>query len=366
MKALVTADWHLSNSLPHAQRAPETLVSDRLQDSQGTLDWIFKAASDREVPLIVLGDIFDRRQPDAVTLKAAASMFRGASQLGLKIYLLPGNHDAHDTRGLHYVIEAFSAAGLDGIRVMEAGVVEELGGGSLLPVPSMGRTATLELIREYRKQKIKGGVLCLHDSIIGSRLTGSYLADEGISKDELKGFAYVLAGHHHEFQKLTPIKGVYVGSPYQLNFNEASHEPSIGMITIEAGRAAFHRIRIPPEHSQWFREVRYDKDGDIKEIGQSGASYFRLIYEGSDEALDIQRPEVDVMYAEKARKARSATFIHRDVPRAGRGRLDVDMIADGVPPLETLVNEYVKIHKRDKGKGKAYIQAGLDMLGGLK
>lgn len=362
MKALVSADWHLSNSLPHAKRSADTLVSDRLRDVQSVLDWVFKAAADRDIPLIVLGDIFDRRKPDAVTLKAAAKMFRGASQLGLKIYILPGNHDAHDSKGLHYVVETFSAVGLDNIRVMEAGVIEELGDGSLFPVPYMSRSAAIELIREYKKQEIKGGVLLLHDTIVGSHLSGSYYADEGIPKDELEGFAYVLAGHIHGFQKLTPVKGVYIGSPYQLNFGEAGYEPSVGMISMSGGKVAFHRIRVPPELCRWFHEVHYDQDGNMTQIGELGSIYFRMIYKGSDEALDVQRSTIELLYREAEGRARSAFFIHRDVPDSAHRRLDIDLMTDGLPSLEKLVGEYVRLHKGKESK--RYVQAGLDMLGG--
>jgi len=367
MKALVTADWHLSNTLPHAQRASDTLISDRLRDIQKALDWILNAAADRDLPLLVLGDIFDRRQPDAVTLKAAATLFKSIPKLGVDVFMLPGNHDAHDTRGLHYVIEAFggerSLSG-GGVRVMEAGVIEQLDGGALCPVPSMSRTATLELIREYRAEKVDGAkILLLHDTIVGSRLAGGREADDGIPKDELEGFSYVLAGHLHEFQKLSPIKGVYIGSPYQVNgFNEAANEPSIGMISTEGRRVAFHRIRVPPEHSRWFHEVRYNQDGDVREIGERGAPYFRLVYEGSDEALDAQKAELDAIYTEGKRDARSHTFVHRDAPGAGRGRLGIDVMAEGLPPVETLVGEYVKLHR--EGDAEAYIQAGLALLGG--
>lgn len=365
MKALITADWHLSNTLPHAQRAPDTLISDRLRDLQRTIDWIFKAAADRSLPLIILGDIFDRRQPDAPTLKAAAKVFGGAAALGLEVYILPGNHDAHDTRGLHYVVDFFSALGVADLRVMKAGVVEEMENGSLLPVPSMARTATIELIREYQRQKIKNGILLLHDTIIGAQMSGGHIADDGISKDELKGFKYVLSGHIHEFQTLSPIKGCYVGSPYQVTgFNEARHRPSLGLLATEGSKVSFHRVKVPEDLSQWFQEVRLHEDGNIVKSGRDGAPYYRLVYEGSEESLDAHRPELDEMMDEAKRTARSTSFIHRDIPGAGRGRLDIDLVADGVPPLETLIAEYVGLHRPTEGE--AYAEVGLNLLRGLE
>jgi DNA repair exonuclease SbcCD nuclease subunit len=365
MKALITADWHLSNTLPHAQRAPDTLISDRLKDLQKTTDWIFKAAADRKLPLVILGDVFDRRQPDAPTLKAAAKVFSGAAKLGVEVYILPGNHDAHDTRGLHYVVDFFAALGVADLRVMKAGVVEELDNGSLLPVPSMAKKPTIELIREYRKQKIKNGILLLHDTIIGAQMNGGHVADAGIPKDELKGFKYVLSGHIHEFQTLSPIKGCYLGSPYQVTgFNEARHKPSIGLLSTEGSKVSFHRVTVPEDLSQWFQEVRLNEDGNLVKTGRDGAPYYRLVYEGSEESLDIHREELDAMMAEAKPSARSVSFIHRDVPGAGRGRLDIDLVADGVPPLETLVTEYVDLHRPTEGE--AFAEAGLDLLRGLK
>jgi DNA repair exonuclease SbcCD nuclease subunit len=363
MKALVTADLHLSNSLPYAKRSPDTLISDRLNDICAALDWVIAAARDREMPLIILGDIFDRRQPDAATLKAATALFQSAAAAGTRIFMLPGNHDAGDNRGLHYVVETFGLAGMDGLTVMKAGETWGVDGALLCPVPSQSRAATLALVEQYRALKSSmPKILLIHDTVIGADLARGHVADDGLAKDDLKGFSYILAGHIHGFQKLTPLRGVYVGSPYQLNFNEVSHEPSIGMISTDAKRVAYHRIKMPPEHSRWFAEIRMNPDGSTGSDGPGDAPYFRLIYEGDDEALDAQRAEVDQMLKERARGARYAGFVHRGGPSGGRGRLDINLVEDGLPPIEALIGEYVKMN-REKGV-KALTEIGLNLLRG--
>jgi DNA repair exonuclease SbcCD nuclease subunit len=361
MKAIFTADWHLTNSLPYSKRAPDDLVSDRLTDLVKALDFVFHSAQDRGLPLFVLGDIFDRRQPDAVALKAAASLFGSAARLGARVYILPGNHDAYDTRGLHYSVEAFAVAGLKNVRVLEEGVIEEVDGVSFCPVPSQSVKASIELIGKYRDEKTDGPkILLLHDTIVGSRLSGGHVAEDGISKDDLVGFDYVLAGHVHEFQTLDPVKGCYVGSPFQMNFNEVGHEPSIGMLTSEAKRVAFHRIKVPADLSQCFGETVFDSAGDRVERGHPEPKYHRTIFEGDEESLDVQRDEVDRVIAEKASDAREATFIHRGGPSTGRGRFDVNVVTGSVPPLSRLVRQYAEIHRETDAE--EHVKAGLEIL----
>lgn len=364
MKVLVTADWHLSNGLPHARRDADDLRSDRLNDLVTALDWIISSAVDRQMPLIILGDVFDRRKPDAVTLKTAATLFRGAAEAGLRVYILPGNHDAHDTRGLHYVVETFSLAGIEGITVLEAGTTYDIGGLVLCPVPYQSRKATLELIEEYRAIKFKfPKVLLIHDTVVGTRMSGGYIAEEGVAKDDLKGFDYVLAGHVHEFQKLKPIRGAYIGSPFQMNFNEVYHEPSIGQLSTEGRKATLHRIKVPPELSCQFAETVMSADGKAVMTGPIDAPYYRLLFEGDDEALEVRRPEIEALLEERKRRARSADLIHRGGPSASRGRLGIDMLAEGLPPMEDLIADYARLHREDDAD--PIIAAGLDILGGL-
>ena len=129
-------------------------------------------------------------------------------------------------------------------------------------------------------------------------------------------------------------------------------------------KVSFHRVTVPEDLSQWFQEVRLHEDGNLVKSGRDGTPYYRLVYEGSEESLDIHREELDEMLTEAKRTARSALFIHRDVPGAGRGRLDIDLVADGVPPLETLITEYVELHRPTEGE--AFAEAGLNLLRGLK
>lgn len=359
MKAIFTADWHLSNSLPYAKRSPNNLVSDRLEDLRKALDWVFSAANDRQLPLFILGDIFDRRQPDAVTLKTAAILFHSAAVAGMKIFILPGNHDAYDTRGLHYAIEAFGLTGMDGIRIMEAGVTERIDGVDFCPVPFQSLNETKKQIREYREAKFSlPRILLLHDTVIGSRFPGGYVAEDGIPKEELEGFTYVLAGHIHGFQKL-PVDGVYVGSPSQLNFNEVYHEPSIGMLSVEAGKAVYHRIKMPTELSSHFAEATMDSDGKCVEQNPSSAKYVRLIFGGDDESLEVRRPEIDELMAGFSQNARSTMFLHRGSSKALRQRFSIDVVAHGIPPMETLIMDYAKMHRDD---ATDFITAGLSIL----
>lgn len=361
MKALFTADWHITNSLPHAKRDPKSLVSDRLKDLKKVIDWIISQARSHKVPLFILGDLFDRRQPDAPALKAAASILSSAGRAGVQIYILPGNHDAHDSRGLHYVVELFAAAKLSNIHVLKAKPVT-VGGIHYCPVPSMSNKATLEAIQKHRSLKESPKVLLLHSTITGSRLSGGHIAEDGISKDELEGFDAVIAGHVHEFQSLSPVNGIYVGSPMQLNFNEVGHSPAIGALTLK-GKVKLHRVAIPEEISRGFHEIRIDGEGKTRISGNTNGLYRRIIFTGTQDELKIYEHLIEDAKKFDSKRLRSCSFYHRDKGASGHVRLDVDIIADGVPSLETLVSEYAK-QKRPKAH-KELVDEGISILGGL-
>jgi DNA repair exonuclease SbcCD nuclease subunit len=346
MKILCTADWHISNTLPYAKKDPNSLMSDRLADLEKILNWILEQANLKQLPLFVLGDIFDRRKPDAVALKTASRVFKKAAELDIKICVLPGNHDAHDTKGLHYAIEAIKLAGAPMV-IMESGVVDEYNDVMFCPVPYQSRQATNDLIVEYGDMNIdKPKVLLLHDLVEGTVLVNNQISKDGL-KFDLKSFDYILAGHVHNHTSIGE-NGCYIGSPTQMHFGECNHFPCIGMLSVGRKRIRYQKIDIPSEYIALFSDCAIDsKNIECGEIGE----YNRLIFEGTKEELENNKPEIDRILTRQAAESRVSLFYHRDMGNRRENSLSADVLTDGLS-LEDIVCKYVAMSYKSEKKRK--------------
>jgi len=96
MRIAVLADVHAADDLSMAKMLP-TGFSDRLLD----IDACLRAALASNVDMVIVcGDLYHKRLLDAPT---SYVITRTLSQdWGKPIYILPGNHDAHDASGRHY------------------------------------------------------------------------------------------------------------------------------------------------------------------------------------------------------------------------------------------------------------------------
>lgn len=364
-QAIMTGDWHISNNLPYAKKDPETLISDRLTDVIAVVDWIFNTARERDVPVFILGDLFDQKRPDSVSLKTVIRLLRSACESGVDVYILPGNHEAPNERGLHYVVDALSEAGINGLTILEAGHVLNWEGVNICPVPYRAKTETMGLIDSYRGiQEPK--VLLLHDTIIGIKNRG-WVAEEGISVEDVVDFSIVFSGHIHEKQNVYSSDkrrwaAIYPGAPYQLDFGDAGLNPIINMLTVRGPKSIeIESIEAPSELSWHFFQGEWDGSKLVSKGYEESSRYFRLIFKGTDNELRKNRPEIDGILErwKSLTDTRKANFIHRQVGGAGESRLEVDTIG-GLPPMENLLSQFVDLFERDDRK--ALINAGMEAL----
>ena len=222
-KALVLADLHLSNSLPHTRPLPGVAgMTDRFRDQLDALDRIRERGGFDFV--IVLGDFWDKRLLDAVTLCETLALLKRFEPM--PFWILPGNHDAHGASAQNYTVEAFKSAGLEHVRCLEAGVPftskEAKGWLNFWPLPFMplGRTREhLEIMREGAEESNGFNVLLLHQSIKGCKVSESWTCDEGLTPEEAtECFDLTLAGHFHGSQAFGDNGSHYVGAPWQRSY----------------------------------------------------------------------------------------------------------------------------------------------------
>lgn len=294
-KALFTADIHASNSLPFAQRDPHSMISDRLKDTISVLDEMRKFAVVSGVEHIwVLGDLVDKRIIDAVTLKSVTAALKQMLDDGLRIFLLPGNHEACDAKARHSILDAYSSMG---ITVFAA--PEWLATASFKPdrlpsgmcfgaLPFQPDDVVAAVLDSWSgAARSEPFVVMLHQSIIGGRI-GSWVCPEGIDQELLEPFSTTLAGHFHSPQKL--CNGVYyLGAPLQHNFADSGDERGFWSISIDDN--GYVKSDMIPTSLPKFHDVKFTPKTGITGVGFG--DYFRIRVCGSDGEVRKKMPQAE-------------------------------------------------------------------------
>lgn len=317
-RALFTADIHCSNvSLPYAARDPQTLITDRLEDTLGVLTQMHNYALENDVHNIwILGDLLDKRLIDAVTNKKVAGALALLSK-DFNVGIVPGNHEAGDAMGRHYSIDAFNELGVwvaPGERA-----TSPWWDGDLMCVPYMPDAVVLKLLGELAERR-DPPIVMLHQTIQGAK-AGNWASPEGIPLDALAPFPLVLSGHFHTHQWLGS-NVMYLGAPLQHHFGDAgeirgfwdlqfdgSQKMSKKLVKVNAPR--FHEIDWPQAG------VDHPQDAYIKVHVKESKSKLRSVLADAEEACRK-------FIAEGARYARAIPSV--EVPEAKqRIRIDESM-----------------------------------------
>lgn len=261
---LYISDIHMNNRLPHSKPGPSG-VSDRLQDQLDLWKRVGRSAEEANVDAIfIVGDLFDKSLVDAVTLTETVAAI--AALPGEK-YILPGNHDAVNTRGGRFTVEAFGKMGNDSIHYMETGERLTIPGHEWIgfwPAEYSSQEVALDTITSMRakaaaltKRDKRTEVLMLHHSILGCRHVG-WTCDDGLDADVIcQGFDWVVSGHFHDTQTFGPLdKGFYLGAPLHLRFDDADRPAGYWIVNytndggavrnfVDGGCPRFHELEWP-------------------------------------------------------------------------------------------------------------------------
>lgn len=222
-RALFVSDIHMSNKLPHAQPS-ENGRTDRLDDQLKLWERIHARARKEDVKAtFVLGDLFDKSLVDAVTLTHTVEAVQASP---VPIFILPGNHDAVNTSGGRFTVEAFGKMG-GHVHYLDGTMYQVSDWLRFWPVPFMPSGPTLDWIRDIRERKAgmkrARDVLLLHTSIVGCTHLG-WVCDDGLPAEEVcKGFDTVLSGHFHTHQRFG-TDAIYLGAPMHHRYDDAGRD----------------------------------------------------------------------------------------------------------------------------------------------
>ena len=300
----------MSNTLPYA-KVVKNGVTDRLRDQIKVMRAMFTKAASENIPIMILGDLFDHSRIDPITL---TTVVKTLAKSPVDVYIVPGNHDGVNIRGERFSVEALSS--IPKIHYMRTGKpfkpIEWL---RFWPI----EFATLDKTREFLSSinvDNKINVLLMHNSIVGCSYYGCVCGENaGLNAKEVTSkFDYVFSGHFHKHQEFGK-NGMYVGSPMYLRYDDSDRD-YVGWWTIdlyEDGNICrnFHETECPLFHTFDWDQL---KDCNIKDVMKSTqGDYVRIKVSCTHSELVKIRQSVESVIDKLSCSTRSATWIHAPI-----------------------------------------------------
>jgi exonuclease SbcD len=261
VKLLHTSDWHLGRIFHN-----QSLISDQ----KCFVDEILSVAQAHHVDgIVVAGDVFDRSVPPADAVALFSAFLRRASiELGLKVFVIAGNHDSQTRLGFASEVLKSSNIYISQLNetMLEPLVFSEGGntvGIYLYPYLDPMRASKVfgqsfesqDEIFKYLSENSKG-----KDNIDRSMIVAHIFARGGIESDSEKKLVggvdgvnvshfkegdYVALGHLHGYQSLKS-NVYYSGTPMKYSFSEVRHKKSVNIISFSKEETKIERVLLNP------------------------------------------------------------------------------------------------------------------------
>lgn len=346
-KAFVFADLHMGNHLPHS--VPDSQgITDRLVDSCCALKWVLAKACELKVPVYCLGDFFDERLVDSVTLKHLGSILSQSNGL----HVIPGNHDASDQTNKHFSPEGIQTLG-GKINVLKDTVVPEL---NLAAIQFCG----LKQLRNWINENAADDLLMLgHIEVVGYGHGGTWQCPVGLLESELEGFGAVLSGHFHKYQEFTAVQGGYIGALRQLNFSDENKLQGGWLVEWDGNelKMEFHEYKVAPQ----FINLEGEAEEAVEEIKKiTKGNYVRVIINGTEDQIK-KFPKKEIEEIAYGNGVRRVVFKDNKIYHHTKKRMDAGVDASFVELVKKYVDsDYVNIGNLNAGKlmeiGKSVIE----------
>ncbi len=284
-----------------------------IEDQRHILGEVIKALARNEIEaLLIAGDIYDKTQPSAEAVALFDDFLCGVNTLGLKTFIVSGNHDSAQRiafgANLFLKSDVYVSPVFDG-KVMKIPVKDEYGCMNiyLLPYirPSSVRAAygvevydfeaaLREVVLRIDLDKRQRNLIVAHQFITGAKLSDSEEMNvggmENISAEVFQNFDYVALGHIHGAQDIVKGKIRYCGTPLKYSFSEATHKKSITVIDMRQKGEVPKIEQIPLKPLRDLREIKGTYQtitSNAKDMGKN--DYIHVILTDEKEIPDAGR-----------------------------------------------------------------------------
>lgn len=296
MRLIHTADLHLGKKV-HGYSM--------LEDQAYILDQILNYIKDKKAQtLLISGDIYDKTMPQERAITLFDSFLTELSNMDIKVFIIPGNHDSADRISFGNKLISKSSIYIQGQynSKIQGHIIEDDYGPLaiyMLPFirPSNVRAyhpdiniqdyneALSIVVDEMQIDKTIRNIILSHQFVTGASRTDSEVLSLGgtdnVSASIYKDFDYVALGHIHRPQKMTSEYIRYSGSPLKYSISEKNDKKSLVMVDLlEKGRVDLELLPLKPLHD--LREIK----GSYEELtlknnyeGEKNDDYLHVILE---------------------------------------------------------------------------------------
>jgi DNA repair exonuclease SbcCD nuclease subunit len=284
---------------------------ERMDDCLHVLDEIGKLAKKHDAIIINGGDTFNTRGLiktscfDALYIK-----YKEWDMMGLKQYIVVGNHDQEDKAGEIHPMRVFE--NFEGWRVFDKPAIED--GICFFPYMLDINKEMIEETMKLSKRKKLDAVV--HWGITGAMMNDGYADPEGVPVELLSPFRTVWSGHYHYANKIKNVQ--YIGSPFQQNFGEMNNIKGCWLWDKVKNKSEFIPIERTSKHYEY--EYNSEKEGlDFRELNHSCIDFVRVKVKG-------EKAFVNSVTKEDVRKAigpNKGFKVQRDIIDIDCSRLDI-------------------------------------------
>lgn len=256
MKAMITSDLHF-HPWSLFSKTNSDGVNSRLQI---VIDEFVEAAKELEraggKTIFIAGDVFHTRGAlDPETLNPVRDAFQRVIDMGIDIYIIPGNHDlkSSDTRRISSAVENLAQVSISGSQVRVINKVEHIAiDGALFGfVPwRKNNEAMLEDLEELSKVTNHEKMHVFIHAGIDGVLSG--VPASGLTAAKLTSFFFrgVYAGHYHNHADMTHpstpgLRVMSIGASTHQNWGDIGSKAGFLMIDTEKNEVTFNDAKAP-------------------------------------------------------------------------------------------------------------------------
>ena len=222
---------------------------------------IQKEETPDDVRLIVCGDLVESKiSISNECLLALAWFFRELDQLGCKVYIVGGNHDAilSNLQRVDSITPLFQIGEYKNVKFLDAELNYVSGcyvdDNIVWCLYSMFSDFDKPEIEEYKiKYPDKKFVGVIHGDVNGAVNFSGFVSTRGLDPQIFKGLDFVIAGHIHKFQEITKAKTkiVYCSSIKQKDFGETLKGHGFVLWNVEDNSYEF--VEVPNEEGGFYK-----------------------------------------------------------------------------------------------------------------
>ena len=238
--------------------------NDLLEFQLKSLKYFIEQLKDRGVTTIVIsGDVFhSKKEVNNKTYNTVKSEFFDLlKRYGFKVELIPGNHDYYYTNSSD-VKSISNLEEFDNIRIFDKPMIMPEY-NNIGFVPYLANVDEKSKFLEFIKTKCnETKVIIGHFDIAGFAMTKQYVSDSGFDTNVFKDFQSVISGHFHIRQSSGNIN--YVGSPYQITWNDVGDVRGVHILDTKTGIMEFI-----PNPEEMYKRIELTDTTDLKKVSET-------------------------------------------------------------------------------------------------